>query len=524
MPPLDHDRCYAAAASRDARFDGWFVTAVITTGIYCRPSCPAITPKPNNVEFHHTAAAAQQRGFRACKRCRPDATPGSPDWNIRQDVVGRAMRLIADGAVERVGVPGLAKQLGYSERHLNRLLTDEVGAGPLAVARAQRAQTARILIETTDLTLTDVAFAAGFGSVRQFNDTIREVFAAAPSELRAASARRRAPDTAGGGASVTLRLPTRSPFAVADVVDFIGRRAIPGCEQHGTEHPDDSLAATDVPGIRGYRRVLELPGGHGIVEVRAGGSPEASAADHLLAHVVLTDWADLGTAVHRLRRLFDLDADPQAVDDHLRRQSVLAPLVERTPGRRAPASVDPYETAVRAIIGQQISVAGARTVAGRLVEAVGEPLTIDDPVLTCAFPTPEALADAPDAAFSMPTARRDTIRRLAGAVADGSLQLDVGVDPRDARARLLELKGIGPWTADYVVMRGLGHPDTALGGDLGVVHALSALGLDDRATAVFEACAPWRSYAVHHLWASLDEPPRRSVPPADRSSQTKARS
>ncbi|BAN01330.1 DNA-3-methyladenine glycosylase 2 family protein [Ilumatobacter coccineus] len=526
MPPLDHDRCYAAAASRDARFDGWFVTAVRTTGIYCRPSCPAITPKQTNVEFHHTAAAAQQRGFRACKRCRPDATPGSPDWNIRQDVVGRAMRLIADGVVERVGVPGLARQLGYSERHLNRLLTDEVGAGPLAVARAQRAQTARILIETTELTLTDVAFAAGFGSVRQFNDTIREVFAAAPSELRAASATRRDADgAANGAASVQLRLPTRPPFAAVEVLDFIGGRAIPGSERY--DGADDQ---TEQPAV--YRRVLDLPGGHGIVDLRTGGTPDAPAADHLVAKVVLTDWADLGTAVHRLRRLFDLDADPQAVDEHLRSQADLAPLVELAPGRRAPASVDPYETAVRAIIGQQISVAGARTVAGRIVEAVGAPLAVDDPVLTHAFPTPAALAEAPDDAFSMPTARRDTIRRLAAAVADGSLRLDVGVDPQEARARLLGLKGIGPWTADYVVMRGLGHPDTPLGGDLGVVHALRALGLDDRSSSVFDACAPWRSYAVHHLWASLDQPPTTSKPTTSKpttknpvsSTRTKARS
>ena len=189
MPPLDPDQCYVAVQSRDQRFDGWFVTAVRTTGIYCRPSCPAITPKRSNVEFHPTAAAAQQRGFRACKRCRPDASPGSPEWNVRQDVVARAMRLIADGVVERDGVGGVARRLGYSERHLNRVFTDELGAGPLAVARAQRAHTARLLVETSDLSFTDVAFAAGFGSVRQFNDTIRDVFATSPTEPREFSGR-----------------------------------------------------------------------------------------------------------------------------------------------------------------------------------------------------------------------------------------------------------------------------------------------------------------------------------------------
>lgn len=402
------------------------------------------------------------------------------------------MRLIADGVVERSGVPGLAKHLGYSERHLNRLLTDEVGAGPLAVARAQRAQTARILIETTDLTLTDVAFAAGFGSVRQFNDTIRAVFAAAPSELRAGAARSGTTPGHSTAASIALRLPTRPPFAAEDLIDFVGRRAIPGLETYG--------------GGR-YRRALDLPGGHGIVDVQVGTSPGVGGPDHLVANIVLTDWADLGTAVQRLRRLFDLDADPHAVDEHLGSRSELRHLVERTAGRRSPASVDPYETAVRAIVGQQISVSGARTVTGRIVEAVGEPLTIDDADLTHAFPTSEALAAASDDAFSMPTARRDTIRRLAGAIADNSVQLDVGVDPQVARAQLLALKGIGPWTADYVLMRGLGHPDTPLGGDLGVVHALTALGHEDRAGEVFDGCAPWRSYAVHHLWASLDHAP-----------------
>ena len=496
MLPLDPDHCYVAVQSRDHRFDGWFVTAVRTTGIYCRPTCPAITPKRVNVEFLPTAAAAQQRGFRACKRCRPDASPGSPEWNTRQDLVGRAMRLIADGAVERDGVPGLARRLGYSERHLNRLLTDELGAGPLALARVQRAQTARLLVETTAMTFTDIAFAAGFGSVRQFNDTIREVFATSPSALRTAA--HPSGSIAGGGVAtdqrpvgVSVRLPLRQPFDAVGVMSFIGQRAIPAVESWD--------GAT-------YRRVLDLPTGGGIVTLVAH-------PDHVAARFDLDTWSDLAAAVQRIRRLLDLDSDPVAVDAALGSDPTMAGLVRRTPGRRAPASVDPFETAVRAVIGQQVSVAGARTVAGRIVESVGRLVaTNDDGDLTRRFPGPEELAAAPDDAFAMPTARRDTIRHLSEAVIDGSVELHVGADPERTREQLLAVRGIGPWTADYVVMRGLGHPDRFLDTDLGVRHAMTRLGLGaDRSSA----WAPWRSYAVHHLWASLDPhgtPPESTTP------------
>ncbi len=485
MIRLDPDQCYAAVRSRDRRFDGWFVTAVRTTGIYCRPSCPAITPKRANVDFFPTAATAQQRGFRACKRCRPDASPGSPEWNARQDVVGRAMRLIADGAVERDGVNGLATRLGYSARHLNRLLTAELGAGPLAIARAQRAHTARLLIETTTMALTDVAFAAGFGSVRQFNDTIREVFAAAPGELRR-SAGPSTGVTSPATGEVRLRLATRPPFAGGDVLAFLGARAIPGVESW------DGVV---------YRRAIALPNGHGVVSLTAGD-------DHVVALVRLAAWSDLSTAVQRVRRLLDLDADPEAVDDALAADRTLRRRVRRTPGRRSPASVDPYETAVRAIVGQQVSVAGARTVAARIVAAVSDDLALADDELTHVFPAPDRLAAAPDDAFSMPAARAATIRRLAAAIVDGAVRLDPGVAPVEARAELIRLAGVGPWTADYVVMRGLGHPDTFLPTDLGVVHSLAALGLapDDA-----RRWAPWRSYAVHHLWAALSD---RSPPPS----------
>jgi len=342
------------------------------------------------------------------------------------------------------------------------------------------------------LPFTEVAFAAGFGSVRQFNDTIRDVFATSPTALRAA---RRAPSaspqpprstpstsTVESRVAVTVRLAVRTPFASREVMSFIGERAIPGVEHWNGET---------------YRRSLDLPGGVGVIGLVAHD-------DHVAARIELSSWSDLGVAVQRLRRLLDLDSDPAAVDAELGSDTTLAPLVAAVPGRRAPASVDPYETAIRAVIGQQVSVAGARTVAGRIVDAVGR--TVGEPVdgITRVFPRPDELAVAPDDAFSMPGARRDTIRRLARAVADGDLGLDAGSDPAVAHGQLLALKGIGPWTADYVVMRGLGHPDTFLTNDLGVRHGLERLG---RPTDDGSRWAPWRSYAVHHLWASLSEPP-----------------
>ena len=502
MPPLDHDRCYAAASSRDARFDGSFIVAVRTTRIYCRPSCPAITPKRANVEFHHTAAAAQQRGFRACKRCLPDATPGSPEWNTRRDVVGRAMRLIADGMVERDGVAGLARRLGYSERHLTRVVTDEVGAGPLAVARAQRAQTARILIETSTMSFTDVAFASGFGSVRQFNDTMRDVFAASPSDLRAAANRRSAPRTlepsAVGG--ITLTVPARTPFAWSHLFDYFAARAIPGVE--AVVAPNDAANDAESGEDVSLTRSMRCPGGPGIMAIRPNGDAAISVRLHL------SEMADLAWVVHRVRRLFDLDADPVAVDAHLRQCSILRGLVDAVPGRRSPGAIDGFEMAVRAVIGQQVSVAGARTVLGGLVQATGatlpDALRGIDPRITSLFPTPEAVAAAPDEAFAMPRARRDTIRRLAAAVAAGDARLDIGANPTESRAQLCALKGIGPWTADYVLMRALSVPDVWLSTDLGVVHARRRLGIDDAdANHVAQRWSPWASYATHHLWGSL---------------------
>ncbi len=472
---LDADRCYRVAQSRDERFDGWFYIAVRTTGIYCRPSCPAMTPKQANVDFYPSAAAAQQRGFRACKRCRPDAAPGSPEWDLRGDLVARAMRLIADGVIDREGVDGLSRRLGYSTRHLNRLLTDQLGAGPLALARSQRAQTARVLIETTDMSMTDIAFAAGFGSIRQFNDTIREVFAGAPSELRA---RRGTTDSTTASGTVSVRLPVRGPFAGRRLLEFLGHRAVSGVEIWDGET---------------YERALALPHGHGTVAIRL-------ADGYVAASFRLADWRDLAPAVGRMRRLLDLDADPIAIDEALALDPALAPLVAIAPGLRAAGSVDPNETVVRAIVGQQVSVAGARTVTGRIASAMSDELTVEHPVLTHVFPSMEQLATAEAADLPMPTARAATLQRVGQLIAGGELVLDSGIDRIDAVERLQAVKGIGPWTAQYVAMRGLGDPDVFLDTDLGVRHALTALGLD--ATAA-DRWRPWRTYAMHHLWNTL---------------------
>jgi AraC family transcriptional regulator of adaptative response / DNA-3-methyladenine glycosylase II len=475
---LDHDQCYRAIHSRDPRFDGWFVTAVRTTGIYCRPSCPASTPKPSNVEFFLAAATAQSHGYRACKRCRPDASPGSPEWNTRADVVGRAMRLIADGLVDREGVGALAARLGYSERQVNRLLVAEVGSGPLALARAQRAQTARILIETTTLPITDVAFASGFQSVRQFNDTVRDVYAATPTHLRAAKS-----PPAGGG-PLTVRLACREPFDGDHLLAFLAARAVPGTE---------SVTAD------GYRRSLRLAKGTGVVSVAVSGGAVSCA-------LVLDDVADVQAAVQRTRRLFDLDSDPRAIDDHLRADSTLAPLVSRRPGLRAPGHADGTELLARAVIGQQVSVAGARTLAARLVAAHGDPLANPVGDVTHAFPSASRIAGLRPEDFAMPRARSAALIEACGHVADGRIVLDAGSDRDETTAALQAVRGIGPWTAGYVGMRALGDPDVFLPTDVGVRNALVALGLDASPNAAAdraERWRPWRTYALHHLWASL---------------------
>jgi len=488
---FDSDRLWIAVEAEDPRFDGWVFCGVKTTGIYCRPSCPARTPKRENVRFFATAAAAQAAGFRACKRCRPDATPGSPDWDRRADLVGRAMRLIADGVVDREGVVGLAGRLGYTERHVHRQLVATVGAGPLALARAQRAQTARILLETTAVPITGVAFAAGFQSVRQFNATVREVFALTPRELRA---RARRGDRQEGAGALSLRLPYRAPLNAEGLIAFLGLRAVPGVE----EVLDGA-----------YRRSLRLPNGSGVVELRPG-------EGYVNARYWLEDLRDLAAATQRSRTLLDLDSDPLSVLETLGQDRLLGALVRKAPGRRVPGHVDGDELAIRAVLGQQVSLRGAATLAGRLVSEHGEPLKRPLGGVTHLFPSTRALAEADPERLAMPQARRRALLGLAGTLARGELTLDAGSDRGDARTRLLALPGIGEWTAEYIAMRALRDPDAFLPSDLGVRHALEQLSQDGRpgaATKLAEHWRPYRAYALQHLWASLT-PPQRARKPA----------
>ena len=477
---------YPALASRDARFDGQFIAGVHSTGIYCRPSCPAVTPKPGNVTFYRTAAAAHEAGLRACKRCQPDAVPGSPDWNLRDDLAARAMRLVHDGVVEREGVAGLARRLGYSSRHLTRVLRAELGAGPLALARAHRAQTARTLLASTELRIADIAFAAGFGSLRQFNDTIAEIYRATPSELRRLSRRGRAgiaPEPALPG-TLSLRLAARAPLDHVGLFRFFADHAIPGLEEGDAQR---------------FARPLALPGGPATIEIR----PDAGGGA-LVGTVRLSRLADIGVAVARIRRAFDLDADAVAIDAALAADPVLAPLVAATPGIRIAGSFDPAEALIRTLVGQQISVAAARTVLGRLVAELGDG----------AFPSAATIAEHGREVLRGPAARVDAIVGVAEAIAEGRLVLDIGMPLAEFRAVLLAQRGVGPWTADYLAMRSLGAPDVLPVDDLVIRQSAAALGLPGARAGLARHArrwSPWRSYAALHLWRARPvAKPRRS--------------
>ncbi|HEY3603232.1 MAG TPA: AlkA N-terminal domain-containing protein, partial [Sporichthyaceae bacterium] len=433
---------------------------------------------------------AQQSGYRACKRCRPDASPGSPEWDLRADVVGRAMRMIADGVLDRGGVPALAAALGYSVRQVQRVMQGELGAGPLAIARAHRAQTARLLIETTDLSMTDVAAAAGFASVRAFNSCVAEVFATPPTELRRAAARRTVPQSAG---SLAVRLAFRGPLCPDNLFGHLIATGVPGVEEwrHGA-----------------YRRTLRLPHGAAVVAL----TPPAQTGPgtgHVAATVRLADLRDLGVAIARCRRMLDLDADPIAIDEALAQDPALAAHVLKAPGRRVPRTGDGPEFAVRAVLGQQVSTAAARTHAARLVLAHGEPIADPDGGLTHLFPLPEAIDPS---GLALPNGRKATMRAVLDALLDSSLDLSAGADPQAARARLATLPGIGPWTTEMLAMRALGDPDAFPATDLGIRQAGRALGLPDQPAAFIahsRRWAPWRSYAVQYLWATGSHPVNR---------------
>jgi len=505
----DERAAYRAISGRDPRFDGRLFVGVLSTGIYCRPSCPARTPRPENCRFYPAAAAAVAAGFRACRRCRPDSLPGSRDWDSRGDLAARALRAIADGAIDADGVQGLADRLHVSPRHLHRILVTEVGAAPLQLARTRRAQLARMLLDETALSMIDVAFAAGFASLRQFNDVMRSEFGAPPSALRRSptavpgAARSRAvPGEVAAhelerlpvdSAELTLRLRYAAPYDWAAWVGHVAGRAIPGLER--IEHD------------RTVTRLVAAPGGPARVSI------SLDHAGKLVARLALADLADLAGVVAKLRRWLDLDADPAQLADALGADPLLGPLVRARPGLRIPGTTDPFELAVRAVLGQQVSVAGARTLAGRLVEAYGTPvvegLSLFPAAATLAEAGPERLRE-----IGLTGARASTLAHLAGAVA-GGLALEAGADRDAVRAALLALPGIGPWTADYIALRALADPDVFPAGDLVLRKALAELpGGSGRevdiagARRMATAWRPWRGYAAQHLWTAWSVLPR----------------
>lgn len=523
---IDRDVAYRAVSGRDPRYDGRLYLGVTSTGVYCRPSCPARTPRPDNCRYYRSAAAAVAAGFRACRRCRPDALPGSREWDARADLAAQAVRAIASGVVDEVGVEGLAERLHVSARHLQRVVVAEMGAGPAQIARSRRAQLARHLLDETSLPMADVAFAAGFASVRQFNDVMRATFGAAPRALRtrrraaaaqpgpagrdAPAARRvggtRPAATGGrpGGASdvpparspvdaahLTLHLRHRPPYDARAWFAHVERRAVPGLEV-----ADASGGAFTV------RRLVPAAHGPAVATVRL--ADDGSRVDLDLG---LASLGDLAAVVGRVRRWLDLDADPALVAAVLAEDDALAPLVAARPGLRVPGTVDGYELAVRAVLGQQVSVGAARTLTGRVVAAYGSP----GPGGLRAFPAAERLAAVPVAelrALGLTGSRAATVLAVAGAVAAG-LRLDPSADRVAARHALLALPGVGPWTAEYVALRALADPDAFPDGDLvlrraagrylgGGSDALPARGLRDLAAR----WRPWRGYAAQHLWTA----------------------
>jgi AraC family transcriptional regulator of adaptative response / DNA-3-methyladenine glycosylase II len=474
----DFETSYRAMESRDQRFDGRFVVAVTSTSVYCRPSCPSRTPRRENVRFFRLPAAAEAMGFRACRRCRPDAAPSSPEWNSRGDLAARALRLIAGGTVDQDSVAGLARRLAVSERHLHRQLVAEVGVGPQLLAISRRAQVARLLVESGGLALADVAFAAGYSSVRQFNDGMRAAFGCAPGELR----RAKPAGSVEGQGLLVLRLRYRPPLMTGPLLDWLAARALPGVET--VEGPC-------------YRRTMRLPHGAGYVAVEL-----EPGRDSVTVRLSLADLRDVTAAVQRCREIFDLDTDPGMIADWLLPDPVLGPLVQARTGLRVPGCADGCELAVRTVLGRRLSPAAARALGGRLVARFGEPFNTGDGCLTHLFPTPEALVEAELETIGLTGRRAATVRALARAAYAEGLVLDRGADREQCVAALLALPGIGPWTAGYIAMRALGDPDVFPHNDVGLRTAARGIGIPGL-PAYAQRWRPWRSYAAMQLWTSL---------------------
>jgi AraC family transcriptional regulator of adaptative response / DNA-3-methyladenine glycosylase II len=475
---LDPEICYRALTSRDARFDGRFFVGVTSTGIYCRPVCPARTPLRRNCRFFPAAAAAAEAGFRACRRCRPEASPASAAWHGTSAVVTRALRLVAEGALDQGSVAELAARVGTGERQLRRLFVEHVGASPLAVAQTRRVHFAKQLLDETALPVTAIAHAAGFASVRRFNAAMREAWGSAPRALRHGPAATR-------NAEVVLRLGYRPPFDAAALLDYLAVRAVPGVEEVANGS---------------YRRSVAFEDASGVIEVR----PDPGA-HRLLLHVPAALTRQVGPIAARVRRLFDLDADPAAIAAQLGGDPELARRLRRRPGVRVAGAWSGFELAVRAILGQQVTVAGATTLAGRLAERLGEPLAAPVGGVRRLSPSAPALARAELASLGLPRARADALRALGRAVAEGRLDLEGALDPDEAVRRLEALPGIGPWTAQYVALRALGVPDAFPASDLGLRRALGSDGRPLPARALeqrAEAWRPWRGYAAVLLWTT----------------------
>ena len=482
---LDHDACYRAVKLRDARFDGRFFTAVRTTGIYCRPICPARTPRSQNVTFYPTAPAAHEAGYRPCLRCRPETAPDMGAWRGTSNTASRGLALIELGALDGGGVDALAARLGVGERHLRRLFRQHLGACPIAVAQTRRILLAKQLIHETRLPMTQVAFAAGFGSIRRFNEAFLTLFARSPSDLR----RLRGPAVAAGAdGEFSLLLRYQPPYDWPTMLEFLRRRAIPGIER----------VADD-----GYARTFDLNGVQGTVSIRPDGG------NALRAGIRVATLSALPGIIARVRRLFDLAADPLAIGAHLATDPALAPLVAQRPGLRVPGAWDGFELAVRAVLGQQITVAGAVRLAGRLVAAYGQPMAVPDRDLTHVFPRPQALLRAVLDSLGLPCSRAATLSALAAAVAADPHLLDANCGLDEAVERLRSIPGVGHWTAQYIALRQLREPDAFPAGDIGLMRALTTphgrRPGERELLARAEKWRPWRAYAAQHLWAATSQ-------------------
>jgi AraC family transcriptional regulator of adaptative response / DNA-3-methyladenine glycosylase II len=479
---LDHKACYRAICQRDVRFDGRFFTGVRTTGIYCRPVCPARTPRSENVTFFPTAAAAHAAGFRPCLRCRPETAPDLGAWRGTSNTVSRALGLIELGALDEDDLDALATRLGLGERQLRRLFRQHLGASPIAVAQTRRVLLAKQLIHETTLSMAEVAFAAGFGSIRRFNETFLALFGRAPGELRRAT---RADVSPVADGEIDLLLRYRPPYDWPSMLEFLRRRAIPGIE----------VATADR-----YARTVQLGEVQGTVAV------QTTDGNALRATVRLPKLAVLPSLIARLRRVFDLSADPIAIATHLAEDPTLAPLVRARPGLRVTGAWDGFELAIRALLGQQITVAGAVGLAGRLVAAHGERLARPDGGLTHLFPMPATLATADLTSLGIPGSRAATISAVAqAAVADQHL-FDATCGLEDAVRRLRSIRGVGEWTAQYIALRQLREPDAFPAADVGLARAMASREGRQRSSNELlhraSAWRPWRAYAAQHLWAS----------------------